>query len=166
MPAADDKKMRELHLKTDGEQVNQRYITTRFNIKPGEALIGEWALPKQCDYWNMTLNTDMWQALNATNRQVTLNSGIARADKDGIVRFVISHEDPGVANWLDVDGYSQGIFIARAKLCPGSELISSKIVPIDQVKENLPNDTEMVTAEQRARNLDIRRKHFLSINRR
>lgn len=161
-----DNHFKELHFKSDGEQVNQRYLTTRFNLKPGEAMIGEWAVPKRCDYWNMTLYTDFWQTLNSFNRQVTLNQAIAHADKDGVVRFVISHEDPGVANWLDVDGYSQGIFIARAKQCPGSELISSKIVPVDQVKENLPKDTLLVTAEQRARNLDIRRKHFQSVYRR
>jgi len=166
MPASEDNRMRELHFQSQGEQLNQRYLTTRFNIKPGEALIGEWVLPKQCDYWNMTLYTDFWQTLNSFNRQVTLNHAIAHADKDGVVRFVISHEDPGVANWLDVDGYSQGVFIARAKYCPGTELISTKVVPIDQVKEKLPKDTEMVTAEQRAMNLDIRRNHFLSIYRR
>ena len=34
-------------------------------------------------------------------------------DDDGVLRVVVAHDDPGVANWLDTAGHSAGPVILR-----------------------------------------------------
>ena len=43
----------------------------------------------------------------------SLNGHQASIDEDGMLRVVIAHEDPGIANWLDTAGHSAGPIILR-----------------------------------------------------
>lgn len=139
---------------------DQRYFQARFNIAPDEALIGKWTIPQDYIYWGITLYNDSYQVLNCANRQVNLNQGLAKLRKDGSFYFVISHRDPGVANWLDVDGHAKGIVMTRIKGCSRPEMPSLQLVPFDDVLKHLPGDIALVVAEERARNLSDRRRHY------
>ena len=45
--------------------------------------------------------------------QSSLNGHQAVVDDDGILRVVLAHQDPGIANWLDTAGHSAGPVILR-----------------------------------------------------
>jgi hypothetical protein len=51
----------------------------------------------------------MWYvSLDYINHQTSLTADQARIDPDGLMRFVISERDPGVANWLERTGHARG----------------------------------------------------------
>ena len=51
----------------------------------------------------------MWYiSLDYINHQTSLTADQARIDPDGMLRFVISERDPGVANWLECTGHRRG----------------------------------------------------------
>ena len=51
----------------------------------------------------------MWYvSLDYINHQTSLTADQARTDPDGMIRFVISERDPGVANWLERTGHRRG----------------------------------------------------------
>jgi hypothetical protein len=51
----------------------------------------------------------MWYvSLDYINHQTSLTADQARIDPDGMLRFVISERDPGVANWLERTGHRRG----------------------------------------------------------
>ena len=51
----------------------------------------------------------MWYiSLDYINHQTSLTADQARIDPDGMMRFVISERDPGVANWLELTGRRRG----------------------------------------------------------
>src|SRR5260370_37693644 len=51
----------------------------------------------------------MWYiSLDYINHQTSLTADQARIDPDGLMRFVISEQDPGVANWLECTGHRRG----------------------------------------------------------
>ena len=44
---------------------------------------------------------------------ISLNKHTARTGQDGSVRLVVAHEDPGVDNWIETAGHSQGTMCFR-----------------------------------------------------
>ena len=81
-------------------------------------------------------------------------------------RFVMCHADPLVANWIDLDGHSKGIVIARAKQCSDGDLPTAKIVPEADIFKHLPKDIKMLTPSERAAKLALRREAYRARERR
>jgi hypothetical protein len=58
--------------------------------------------------WNIQLNDPYFNALEYVYRLSSINGSTAKISSDGKLRAVISLEDPGVPNWLDPAGYTEG----------------------------------------------------------
>lgn len=136
----------------------QRYVAGLFDIGPDEALIYETEIPEQARYWSIALNDMNWTGLDWINRQTSLNGHQARLDSDGKFRAVISANDPGVPNWLDTIGYLQGTFFGRWKECSSTPTPRITKVKLAEVRNHLPADTPVVTAQERDVALRLRRK--------
>jgi hypothetical protein len=78
-----------------------------FDLADDEALVVE-VTPPDCEYWMIALHNHWMETLDYVNHQSTLNCHSAQRNADGSVRFVVAHEDPGVANWLDTAGHRRG----------------------------------------------------------
>jgi hypothetical protein len=59
-------------------------------------------------YQGIQLGSMWYISLDYINHQTSLTADQARTDPDGMLRFVISDSNPGVANWLEVTGRSRG----------------------------------------------------------
>jgi hypothetical protein len=59
-------------------------------------------------YQGIQLGSMWYISLDYINHQTSLTGGQARIDPDGLMRFVISERDPGVANWLECTGHRRG----------------------------------------------------------
>ena len=59
-------------------------------------------------YQGIQLGSMWYISLDYINHQTSLTAGQARACPDGMLRFVISERDPGVANWLETTGHRRG----------------------------------------------------------
>jgi hypothetical protein len=100
--------------------------------------------------------TDIWMlSYNYWDRTSSLNHSQTHVDGDGMVRWIISARDPGVANWLDSGGYRHGTILLRWQHLPaGTRLtaddLSTKVVPISEIDAHLPPDTLRVDAAARA----------------
>jgi hypothetical protein len=102
----------------------------------------------------------IYELVDPTDRQTSLNHRQARVDGDGKVRFVLSHRDPGVANWLDTGGRRVGQFTFRWFWANGDPTYSSRAVVVDGLDAVLPADTARVAPEERAAELHARRQHL------
>jgi hypothetical protein len=141
-----------------GGVVGQHYYQGLFKLEPNHALVLETALPETVRYWNVQLNDPLWQTIDWLNHQSSLNGGQARIDIDGIFRAVIALDDPGVPNWLDPGGWSEGLLMLRwteASSGPAPTLTS---VPLATLRNHLPDDTPIVTPEDRTASLRARRR--------
>jgi hypothetical protein len=104
---------------------------------------------------------DVWyQSLDWVNRQSSLNGQQAVID-DGVFRAVISHREPGIANWLDTTGASQGCITYRWNQSASAPVPSLRLVPFDDVADHLPADTARLTPDERAESLRRRRRGAL-----
>lgn len=132
-----------------GGVAGQHYYQGVFSLAAGEAMIIETELPERVRYWNVQLNDPMWNTIDWINHQSSLNAGQATLDGDGRFRAVIALEDPGVPNWLDPAGRSEGSLMLRWTGASSGPEPSLKIVPATDIRAHLPDDTLLVTPEQR-----------------
>ena len=78
-------------------------------------------------------------------------------DGDGVFRAVIAHRDPGVANWIDTAGHTEGPMILRCVRTESAPVPTTRVVRFDELDAVLPPGTERVTPEQRALTIANRR---------
>jgi hypothetical protein len=64
--------------------------------------------PDVAPYQGIQLGSMWYVSLDYINHQTSLTADQARIDPDGLLRFVISERDPGVANWLECTGHRRG----------------------------------------------------------
>ena len=133
-----------------GALAKQVYWPACFRFDADEALIIETDLPAHRPYWNIQLNDPYFNALEYVYRLSSLNGHTAKIGSDGRFRAVISLEDPGVPNWLDPAGYTEGGIYGRWFDCDSTPTPVIRRVKLANLRDHLPADTPVVTPEQRA----------------
>jgi hypothetical protein len=140
-------------IRMKGALAKQVYWPACFQFDEGEALIIDTDLPTHRPYWNIQLNDPYFNALEYVYRLSSLNGHTAKISSDGRLRAVIALEDPGVPNWLDPAGYSEGGIYGRWYDCDTNPVPVIKRVPLAELRKHLPVDTPVITTEQRAEEL-------------
>ncbi|HEX4259133.1 MAG TPA: hypothetical protein VH089_28855 [Streptosporangiaceae bacterium] len=137
---------------------DQAYLHGIFDLEPDEALILDSDVPETCKYWMFHVTDQMMSSIDQVNRLTSINGYQAHLDSDGRFRAVISVEDPGVPNWLDTGGHQRGAISGR--WWAASTLPEPKVtkVKLSEVRQHLPVDTPVVTAEERDARVRLRRK--------
>ena len=143
-------------IRMKGALAKQVYWPACFQFDADEALIIETDLPEKRTYWNIQLNDPLFNALEYVYRLSSLNGHTAKIGSDGKFRAVIALEDPGVPNWLDPAGFTEGGIYGRWFDCDSEPLPIIKRVKAAALRDHLPPDTPVVTPEERAEELRIR----------
>ena len=81
-------------------------------LEPDEALVMTGRFPG-CRFANVVLWNSFMQSYDYANRQISLNRNQVTYEDDGSFRIVVAHEDPGVPNWINTVGHSQGTMCFR-----------------------------------------------------
>jgi hypothetical protein len=140
-----------------GAAAENRPVIGRYELEPDEALILEVEPPKGV-YWSYSLGNQWWETIHYGRHQSSLNAHQAHVDPDGIVRVVISSGDPGVANWLDTAGHSNGAMILRCVRTETAPTPRARVVNFADIASALPAGTAKVSPEQRATIVAARRR--------
>jgi hypothetical protein len=136
-----------------GALAKQIYWPACFQFDEDEALILETELPERRPYWNIQLNDPYFNALEYVYRLSSTNGHFAKVSSDGKLRCVISLTDPGVPNWLDPAGYTEGGIYGRWYDCDTNPTPTLKRVKLADLRVHLPADTPVVTQQDRAEEL-------------
>jgi hypothetical protein len=127
----------------------QWYHEGIFELAAGQALVVEADISGGVKTLSLALTDALGCTLDWANAQTSLNHKQAHLDNDGILRFVVSADDPGVANWLDTMGYKLGVMQLRWTGCAEAPKLTFQRVETDDVRSCLPADTRMVTSAER-----------------
>lgn len=136
----------------------QHYYQGIFRLEPGHVLVLETELPERVRYWNVQLNDRYWNSIDWFNHQSSLNGGQARIDPDGRFRAVIALNDPGVPNWLDPAGRSEGTLMLRWTEASSGPEPRLKLVPFKELDRHLHAQTPQVEPRARDEQLRARRR--------
>jgi len=139
-----------------GAAAENRPVIGRFDLEPDEVLLLEVEPPKGV-YWSYSLGNPWLETIHYGRHQSSLNGHQAVADSDGIVRVVISSQDPGVANWLDTAGHSNGAILLRCVRTETAPVPTVQLLKFDEILSALPAETKLTTASERAEVIKARR---------
>ena len=114
-----------------GAAAENRPVIGSLQLAPDEALVVE-VEPPQGLYWSYSLGNPWWETIDYGRHQSSLNGHQAVVDDDGMLRVVIAHRDPGVANWLDTAGHSEGPIILRCVRTETAPVPTTRVVPFDR----------------------------------
>lgn len=140
-----------------GAAAENRPVIGRWELGPDEALIVE-VEPPQGLYWSFSIGNPWWETIHYGRHQSSLNAHQAAVDPDGVVRVVLCAADPGVANWLDTAGHSNGPIILRCVRTETAPIPTTRVVPFAEIDSELPAETTRVGIEERATILAARRR--------
>ncbi len=112
-------------------------------------------------YQGIQLGSMWYISLDYINHQTSLTADQAKADPDGMLRFVISEHNPGVANWLECTGHRRGYIQLRWQrltrdLGPADGPVA-QVVPVADLPALLPfHDQARVSASEHAARIAAR----------
>ncbi|GIF22789.1 hypothetical protein BJ973_000852 [Actinoplanes tereljensis] len=106
-------------------------------------------------YQGLQLGTMWYVSLDYINHQTSLTVPQARVDPDGMVRYVISERDPGVANWIERTGHDRGYVQLRwqrlSRALTPDDGPRAEVVAVDDLPKQLPYYEPISPAEWRER---------------
>ena len=131
-----------------------------FDLAPGQALVIN-VPPDQYSAYQGLEVADVWgQTLPYAIHESSLNAAQAYLGSDGSYHFVISATDPGVPNWIDTDGHSEGFVFLRWQANTGpftsADNPTGGLVSLTNLSSMLPVGTPKVTPAQRTIQLVLR----------
>lgn len=165
MPRNDFNKPNAASLATAGGMPTNIYCGGMFELASDEVLIVELHQPVEPQYIGFHLGNLWGESLDFASHQSSLNALQAHRDPDNVLRYVIAHEDPGVANWLDTTGHREGYLSVRwaystkPKEQENWPWATAKKVKLAEVSQHLPAGTRRITPEERRRAIAIRQEH-------
>ncbi|MGN6794007.1 MAG: hypothetical protein ACTHJW_16590 [Streptosporangiaceae bacterium] len=93
-------------------------------------------------YQGIQLGSMWYISLDYISHQTSLTADQARPDPDGMLRFVISEGDPGVANWLECTGHRRGYIQLRwqrlTRDLRADDGPRAEVVKLAELEERLP----------------------------
>jgi hypothetical protein len=150
-------KLKDVDFSQQGGLAGQYYYEGVYELKDDEALIVETKLPERCTYRSLILTNEIYETTDWYNNHSSLNGAQAAADKDGVLRIVVSARDPGVLNWLDTAGYPTGVVQGRWMECTSKPVPTVRKVALADVKKSLPAETPKISAAERDKQIRDRR---------
>lgn len=143
---------------TPGGADHIAYGSCFWDLADDEALILT-CEPPEAHYWNFTIHTMTWlESGDFARRQTSLSGDQVTPDSDGLVRLVVSKEDPEVPNWIDTEGRRQGMIAYRWVWAETKPTPTGQVVKVDSVFEHLPDDHPQIPEAERRNQLSIRRE--------
>lgn len=141
------------------------YAFLIFDLKPDEALLIELEEPVASAYWSLQV-LDVWcKSLDYMHEQTDLNMKSAHRDADGIIRAVISQQDPGLPNWLNPMGRHEGLLALRNYHSKSFKDPTAKLINVAELQRHLPAQAELVSEQTRAAAVSRRRPAILKLYR-
>ena len=115
--------------------------------------------PPEAFTWSIQTHTWPWfESGDLAHAQTSLNDTQAHTDRDGLVRAVVSHQDPGVPNWIDTEGRPVGMCIYRWIGASDAPVPEGVVLPLAELRSHLPADHPTVTPDQRRSVMAARRR--------
>lgn len=126
-----------------------------FDLADDEALVIT-RKPTDARYEGFELGNNFYYSMDYMNHQTSLTTAQSDLGSDGVYRYVVSKQDPGVPNWLDTEGHDTGHITLRWQGLGGpmpADAVSAKVVKLSDVLSEFPADVHIMTAAERAAQL-------------
>lgn len=144
---------------------NQVYVGGHFSLEDDEVFVIDLD-DGGAAYFTVPVSNVWGTTMEIVDRTGSLNKAQSQPNADGTWTYVLANEDPGVHNWVDACGLSEGILTLRMAEFPDQRPIdgpaaSGQVVKLADLDSMLPEGTREISAEERSRQLADRRDGYL-----
>lgn len=149
---------------TGGGMSTNVYAGGLYDLADDEALYIEAQYHGDPVYVSVHLGNLWGESPNYANHQSSMNLHQMYMGSDHIQRWIVSHKDPGIQNWLDTTGLPRGFLSHRwaYSVLPDEDkfpTISAQKIKLSEVDEVIPADMPRLTEAQRKAEMAIRAEH-------
>ena len=136
---------------------NQVYVGGHFQLADDEAFVID-VDDGGAAYFTVPISNVWGTTMGIMERTGSLNKAQSEPNADGTWTYVLSNADPGVHNWVDPCGLTEGILTLRLAEFPDQRpndglSASGRVVKLADLDSVLPEGTRQVTAQERATQL-------------
>jgi hypothetical protein len=141
---------------TPGGLASQRSSIGHYELDDDQALVISVPRCDDCSYQGAQVGSDWYASTDYETHQTSLTKAQAVTDPDGRMRFVVSEQDPGIANWLETTGHRTGALMLRWQrlerdLTQDADGPTVEVVPFADVRDLLPHYAPISPEEYAAR---------------
>lgn len=140
---------------TPGGLASQRSSIGHYELADDQALVITVPRCDDCSYQGAQVGSDWYASTDYETHQTSLTKAQAVTDPDGMMRFVVSHQDPGIANWLETTGHQTGALMLRwqrlERDLTAADGPTVEVVPFDSLLDALPHHAPLGADEYAAR---------------
>lgn len=139
---------------TPGGLSSQFSSIGHYELADDEALVV--TVPKaECAYQAIQIGSAWYISTDYVNHQTSLTAAQSHTDPDGMLRYVVSAQDPGIANWLETTGHTRGVMMLRwqrlSRELTADDGPQAEVVRFEDLAEKVPYfDEQRVSPEQYA----------------
>jgi hypothetical protein len=113
------------------------------------------------DYQAIQIGSQWYISTDYVHHQTSLTVAQSRTDPDGMLRYVVSERNPGIANWLETSGHLKGVMMLRwqrlSRPLTSEDGPRVEVVAFDDLAQRLPFHAEsQVTAGEYAARIAAR----------
>ncbi len=144
---------------------NQVYVGGHFRLDDDEAFVID-VNDGGAAYFTVPVSNVWGTTMGIVDRTGSLNKAQSEPNVDGTWTYVLSNTDPGVHNWVDPCGLTEGILTLRMAEFPGQRpndglAASGRVVKLSELESALPPGTREVSPDERATQLAERAEAYL-----
>jgi hypothetical protein len=144
---------------------NQVYVGGHFRLDDDEAFVIN-VNDGGARYFTVPISNVWGTTMGILDRTASLNKAQSEPNADGTWTYVLTNTDPGVHNWVDPCGLSEGILTLRMAEFPDQRpneglSASGQVVKLADLESALPPATREVTPDERSTQLADRTAAYL-----
>jgi hypothetical protein len=141
---------------TPGGLASQWSSIGHYELADDQALVITVPRCDDCSYQGAQVGSDWYTSTDYETHQTSLTKAQAVTDPDGRMRFVVSEQNPGIANWLETTGHRTGALMLRWQrlerdLTQEQDGPTVEVVPFADVRRHLPYHAPITEADHAAR---------------
>jgi hypothetical protein len=134
---------------------NQVYVGGHFRLDDDEAFVID-VDDGGAAYFTVPVSNVWGTTMGIRDRTGSLNKAQSEPNADGTWTYVLTNTDPGVPNWVDACGLTEGILTLRMAEFPDQRprdglAASGRVAKLADLESVLPDGTREMTASERAR---------------
>ncbi len=113
------------------------YHNSYWRLDAEEALLIDFTPPAQCRAWNFQLSNYWMESLDYRYHRVCINNSSARENRDGSIRLVVAHSDPGsdYPNWISTADHEVGAMLLRYVGASDHPPVATRVVNVNELQQ-------------------------------
>jgi hypothetical protein len=132
---------------TPGGLASQMSSIGHYELAEDEAMIVTVPVCDDCSYQAIQVGSDWYASTDYETHQTSLTKAQSAVDPDGVLRYVIAEQDPGIANWLETTGHRTGPIMLRwqrlERDLSETDGPMVEVVPFEELPSRLPHYAAM-----------------------